>query len=209
MFQRSWLASVISKYLDGLIDMIDSRTNKGREGKGRDDLDRDVPREGKGSKLADIPEVLGETPPSMLLIHSLNLDWAVRSWLKELERCSISSSSCFLTWESWAVVRLERSTACFFSIWSYLSCKREWIGEATNLFVLWATPWWLWFGFVYRDRFWYWYWCDDAIVKNRTTGLEKRLGQVGGSSLLKRRWSFTINTTSHLILRNKHHHKIV
>lgn len=44
--------------------------------------------------------------------HSLNFAWAEWSWANELPKCSISSSICFLTWESCWMSKLSMLTKC-------------------------------------------------------------------------------------------------
>ena len=62
-------------------------------------------------RAGNLPSTLGLTPALIDFKQSRNLAWAARSWVKELVRCSSSSSSCFLTEPSCGAERDARSTA--------------------------------------------------------------------------------------------------
>jgi hypothetical protein len=59
----------------------------------------------KGNALSKVDD-----PDFTTRRHSLNFAWAAASWAYELERCSTSPSSCFLTALSCWAVRVLRST---------------------------------------------------------------------------------------------------
>lgn len=58
----------------------------------------------------DVPSRAGDLPPWTHRRHSRNLDWAAASWVKDVVRCSSSSSSCFLTWLSCGALKVSRLT---------------------------------------------------------------------------------------------------
>ena len=93
--------------------------------------------------MGKVPSIFGVTPLAIERRHSRNLACAARSWVKEFVRCSSSSSSCFFTWLSCAVVMVARSTGGFVSSeWDGDEAEGEGREEGWYWIVLLGRPWW-------------------------------------------------------------------